>query len=90
MAPPARSSAASVFSKVAGAGLPAMRSTSARFSAMAASSAGWKCSTRTRSKGGMPPYGPVHAASSGLAAGLCAVAAPAHTTASTAAPNKEW
>src|SRR5688572_24933332 len=37
-----------------------MRSTSSRCSAIAASSAGLKCSTFTRSKGGTPPYGPVH------------------------------
>ena len=44
-----------------------MRSTSASFSAMPASSAGFRCSTFAWSNGGTPPNGPVHGASSGLA-----------------------
>jgi hypothetical protein len=44
-----------VFWNVGGAGSLAMRSTSARFSAIAASSAGLKSATRTESNGGMPP-----------------------------------
>ena len=43
---PDASSASSVLAKVGGAGLPAMAATSARFSAIAASSAGMKCSVR--------------------------------------------
>ena len=52
---PVPSSAAMVFSKVAGLGSPAMASTAASLSAMAASRAGLKCSTRALSKGGTPP-----------------------------------
>src|SRR5687768_7707595 len=57
---PARSWAAMVLSKVGGAGSDAMLSISARFSRMAASSAGSKCATRISSNGGTPPYGPRH------------------------------
>src|SRR6202521_3340335 len=63
---PVRSSAAMVLSKVGAAGLRVMRSISVRFSAMAASSAGLKSATRTWSKGGSPPAGPTHGASSGF------------------------
>jgi hypothetical protein len=65
---PLRSMAAMVFSKPGGAGSFAMRSTSARFSVMAASSAGPRCSGRARSNGGTPPNGPSQGASSGFAA----------------------
>src|SRR5258708_35919553 len=55
-----------VFAKV-GADLSfAILSISARFSDMAAASAGLKYSTLTRSNGGTPPYGPSQLASSGL------------------------
>src|SRR6202521_5720674 len=63
---PVRSSAAMVLSKVGAAGLRVMWSISVRFSAMAASSPGLKSATRTWSKGGSPPAGPTHGASSGF------------------------
>src|SRR5687767_4414680 len=63
---PVFSSAAIVFSKSGARCWRAIRSTSARFSAIAAASAGSNSSTRTRSNGGTPPYGPVHGCSSGL------------------------
>src|SRR5580692_1016981 len=63
---PVRSSAAMVLSKLGAAGLRVMWSISVRFSAMAASSAGLKSATRTWSKGGNPPAGPTHGASSGF------------------------
>jgi hypothetical protein len=44
-----------VFSKVGAAVFDAIRSTSERFSAIAASRAGLNCATATRSKGGTPP-----------------------------------
>jgi hypothetical protein len=52
---PARSISAIVFSNVAGSGFAAMRPISASCPAMPASSAGARCSTRTRSNGGTPP-----------------------------------
>src|SRR5579872_5800209 len=58
-----------VLSKVAAAGLPAIASICARFPVMAASSAGLKSATRTLSKGGTPPAGPGHGASSSLFTG---------------------
>src|SRR5687767_11943405 len=66
MAPPDRSSATRVFSKVGGAGSFAIFSTSASCSAMAASSAGSNSETCTLSNGGTPPWGPVHGASRGF------------------------
>src|SRR5687768_18216825 len=61
--------AAIVFSNVGGAGSLAMRSISARLSAIPASSAGLKCSMRALSKGGTPPYGPLQVWRSGLSEG---------------------
>ena len=52
---PVRSRATIVFSKVGGAGSAAIASISLSCSAIAASRAGWKCSTLTWSKGGTPP-----------------------------------
>jgi hypothetical protein len=52
---PVPSSAAMVFSKVAGAGFVAIFSISASCSAMAVSSAGCIWATSTRSNGGTPP-----------------------------------
>src|SRR5688572_15044553 len=49
-----------VFSKVGASVLAVMRSISARFSFIAASSAGLKSATFTLSNGGIPPYGPSH------------------------------
>src|ERR1051326_51716 len=62
------SSAAIVFWNVGGSGLLAVPSVSARFSALAAASAGWNSETLTLSNGGMPPSGPVHGASRGFSA----------------------
>src|SRR5690606_25126936 len=74
---------------VGASGLAAMRSISARASAMPASRAGFRYSTLARSNGGTPPYGPVQGTSSGLAAGAgsaaLAAVAPARVAA-TAAP----
>src|ERR1700723_2986132 len=64
---PVRSSAAMVLPKAGAAGFRVMRSISARFSVMAASSAGLKSATRTWSKGGTPPAGPTQSASRGFA-----------------------
>src|SRR5882724_7509031 len=55
-----------VLSNEAAAGLRVIASISPRFSAMAASRAGLKSETHTRSKGGTPPAGPTHGASNGL------------------------
>src|SRR5258706_5168476 len=55
-----------VFSKVEAAGSFAILSTSARFSVIAASSAGLKRTTCTLSKGGTPPYGPSQLARRGF------------------------
>src|SRR5436190_2824337 len=63
---PAVSSGTIVFAKVGAAGSFAILSMSARFSAIATSSAGLNDATWTLSKGGTPPYGPAHSASSGL------------------------
>src|SRR5688572_30842749 len=63
---PARSSAAIVLSNVGADLSDAMRSISSSSSCIAASSAGWKCSTRTRSKGGTQPYGTVQGSRSGF------------------------
>ena len=52
---PAPSRAAIVLAKVAGSGLPAIRSTSASCSAIAASRAGWNCSAFAAANGGTPP-----------------------------------
>ena len=62
---PLASSATMVLSKVGGAGLPAMASTSPRWAASARSKAGRKCSGCTSAKGGRPKA-PVHSASSGF------------------------
>src|SRR5258708_536240 len=65
-----------VLSKVGAAGSLAIRSISARFSAMAAPSAGLRSATLKRPKGGTPPHGPVHGSMSGLAgAAACGGAA---------------
>ncbi len=81
-----------VFSNVGAAGFDAILSISARFSAIAASSAGLKSSILTLSNGGIPPYGPTHFSKSGFAAGAfvalvdseCEIViktnAPAHTS----------
>jgi hypothetical protein len=61
---PVRWSATIVLSNVGFAGSLAIFSTSASSSAIAASSAGAKSATFTRSNGGTPPYGPAHGASS--------------------------
>src|SRR5215831_12457987 len=58
--------ASSVLANVGGAGSAAMASVSSSCFFIAASSAGSKCSTRTRSKGGTPPAGPVQSSSNGL------------------------
>src|SRR4051794_12787665 len=63
---PASSSAAIVFSNVGAAPSPAMTASSRRFSAIACSNAGLKCSTLTRENGGTPPCGPDHFARSGF------------------------
>src|SRR5277367_309992 len=63
---PLRSKATIVFSKLGAAGFWAALLISARFSAMAACSAGLKSATLTLSKGGTPPAGPVQGLSSGL------------------------
>ena len=63
---PVRSIAAMVLSKVGAAGFLAMPSISARFSAIAASSAGPRSLTLNRPNGGTPPHGPVQGASSTL------------------------
>src|SRR5688500_20051554 len=85
--------AAIVFSKVGGDGSFAMRSTSARFSAIDASSAGPRCSGRALSNGGTPAYGPDQGASNGFAAAAAeplvisaapAVTAPARSAAAAA------
>src|SRR5512140_1240578 len=60
------SSAASVLSKVGAAGSFAILSTFASVSAIAASRAGWNCSTFTWSNGGTPAYGPVQGARGGF------------------------
>src|SRR5437762_1291795 len=65
---PARSIAVIVLSKLGGAGSAAMRSTSARFSAIAASSAGLISAGLNFPNGGIPPQGPVHGASTGFIA----------------------
>src|SRR6266852_8243236 len=56
--------AAMVLSKEGGVGSAAMRSISARFSAIADSSAGFKPAGVNRPKGGTPPQGPDQGASS--------------------------
>src|SRR5713101_9972757 len=58
--------AAMVLSNVGEAGSAAMRSISARFSAIAVSSAGFKSAGLNRPKGGTPPQGPDQGASSGF------------------------
>src|SRR5258706_6143643 len=55
-----------VLSKVGAAESAAMRSISARFSAIAASSAGFRSAGLKRPNGGTPPQGPCQGASSGL------------------------
>src|SRR5215204_3769664 len=49
-----------------------MRSTSVRFSAIPASSAGLKSEILTLSNGGIPPYGPSHLGVNGFASGAAA------------------
>ena len=61
---PVRSIATMVFSKVGEAGSAAMRSISARFSAMAVSKAGFKSAGWKRPNGGTPPQGPDQGSSS--------------------------
>src|SRR5258708_1049152 len=55
-----------VLSNVGAPGLQAIGLISARFSAMASSSAALKSATRTLSNGGTPPAGPTHGDSNGL------------------------
>src|SRR5438270_13388487 len=62
--------AAIVLSKLGAASAAAMRSISARFSAMAASSAGLMSVALKCPNGGTPPHGPVYGASRGFIAEL--------------------
>src|SRR5438477_4143901 len=67
---PVRSIATIVLSKLGAAGSAAMRSTSARFSALASSSAGFRSLILNVPNGGTPPHGPSQGAISGFIAAV--------------------